>query len=134
MPLNANKVQVRLSLPSESLPENSLTSGDKDANSGEIRRRVQMWLAAVAEMYELCDPSSASLFWERWGYEFAVGAISGSRSINGSSDFLRTAQAAGATANPSTIERPLADGSILRMMDPIPIPWQGGWITISLTH
>lgn len=132
-PLNSNQVQVSLSLSVESLLGDPLSMNAQRRQVNKVRRRLRMWLAAVIAIHELCGPCAATLFWERWGHQYTVGVISGGNSRNELLDAVtQTARLVGLTKNVGIAETSLMYNSMLQIMEPIPVPWEGRWTAIRL--
>jgi len=114
---NAQTVQILLTLSDAELI---------DLSFERVRHRFRLLLDCVKALYEVCKPCSGELFWE--GSHGLLGALNKPLETA----FLQERKEGGREMR--LVEQVLPDGSLLSLVNPIPLRVRGGWDFVSLVE
>lgn len=122
---NPGLTEIMLGFPAESLPDYDEANLPVEI----IKHRLHRWLDGVREVSELCTPTKADITWERWGELYRVGIIDKRRAT---SDSGKGELFSPIFSQSRRIEHTMTGHAIMTLLDPLPIPWRGGWELVSL--
>lgn len=135
-PVDQAGIIVSLCFPDSALPEPSSNASQPDHDL--IAQRVRRWIEAIVHVYEICLPSTADIYWERWGFRYPIGNIGpkpaeGNETKQNVYDSIPMVGAA-RTEHEKLMSLHMSDGTFMYVVDPMPIPWRGSWILVGLSN